>query len=402
MIPAIIDPGTPSPGERDVFLRLESDPIASDWIVIHSLYLPNHVRQVSGELDFVILIPGKGILCLEIKAAASIARRDGVWFYGKEPKGDPRGPFRQAAEGMHSLRGRLLKRYRPSSKAVFWSAVVLPYTRLDFDSEEWHPWQLIDTDRYRSSSFAEACLSVLDQARQHLASAESAKWFDPASELPSNKDCEEIARVLRPDFEAFQSPRARREETRSELKRYTEDQFAALDAMAVNPRVVFEGPAGTGKTVLAIESAQRAVSSGKRTLLVCFNRLLGTWLRSETESLGDRIWAGTLHSHMLALTGREQAPSGGSEFWEEELPLLALEHLLEAEGREPFEVLVVDEAQDLLRRLRAPIDLWRRRPVVLRLPCAAGAGYSGVQAQDKLPQQAARRGSRARAGPSRS
>jgi hypothetical protein len=165
MIPAVIDPGTPSLGERDTFQRLESDPIADGWTVIHSLYLPNHVRQISGELDFVVLVPGGGILCLEIKAAAGIARRNGVWFYGREQKGDPRGPFRQVSEGMHSLRERLAKRYPPAAKAVFWTAVVLPYASLDFESEEWHSWQLIDSERYRSAPLAASCAHVLDRAR---------------------------------------------------------------------------------------------------------------------------------------------------------------------------------------------------------------------------------------------
>jgi len=92
MIPAAIDLKTPSPGEKDVFRRLASDPIASDWTVIHSLDLPHHVRQISGELDFVVLIPGKGILCLEVKASSSIARRDGIWYYGKGPRVTPGVP----------------------------------------------------------------------------------------------------------------------------------------------------------------------------------------------------------------------------------------------------------------------------------------------------------------------
>lgn len=350
MIPAIIDPGTPSLGERDAFQRLEADPLTRTWTVIHSLYLPNHVRQISGELDFVVLVPELGILCLEIKAAASIARREGLWFYGKEVKGDPRGPFRQASDGMHSLRERLRKRYPPSSRAVFCSAVVLPYTSLDFESEEWHRWQLIDSARYRSTSLAACCVDVLDRARAFLAQAGSARWFDPDSPTPTESDCDEIARTLRPDFEAFQSPRARRQQTSAELKRYTEDQFAALDAMARNPRVVFEGPAGTGKTLLAVESAQRAASAGKRTLLVCFNRLLGTWLRDEAGDLSAGLWAGTLHSYMLGLAGaRDDVPASRPSFWEEDLPLTALERLLDTEGQQPFEVVIVDEAQDLLR-----------------------------------------------------
>ena len=154
--------------------------------------------------------------------------------------------------------------------------------------------------------------------------------------------------MLRPDFEAFQSPRQRRRRASAELKRYTEEQFGAIDAMAHNPRVVFEGPAGTGKTLLAIECARRALADGKRTLFVCYNRLLGGWIRHETDGLGEGLTAGTLHSYMLNVAGLGRPPASDQHFWQDELPALALERLLEAEGSLPFDVLVVDEAQDLL------------------------------------------------------
>jgi hypothetical protein len=348
IIPATIDPNTLSRGEKDAFERLASDPLTSGWTVIHSLDLPHHVRQISGELDFVVLVPGSGILCLEIKAATTISRREGLWYYGQNPKGDPRGPFRQASDAMHSLRKRLVRRYPAVGGAVFWSAVILPYTNLDFQSEEWHPWQLIDGSRYRSASLAESCQNVLASARDFLTQKPSAGWFNPEAGLPSAADCDAIVRVLRPDFEAFRSPRERRRQVSADLKRYTEDQFIALDAMTRNARVIFEGPAGTGKTLLAIESARRAAADGKRTLLVCFNRLLGRWLHHEAEGLGDSVTAGTLHSHMLALAGLDRPPRTEPDFWNEELPQLALDRLLYAEGGEVYDTLVVDEAQDLL------------------------------------------------------
>ena len=297
MIPATIDPETPSPGERDVFHRLESDPIAQEWIVIHSLNLPHHRRQISGELDFVILVPGKGVLCLEIKAARTIARRGGLWFYGRDAKGDPRGPFRQASDGMYSLRERLVKRRPQASRAVFWSAAIFPYTSLDFEPEEWHSWQVIDANRYRAGSLAASCLEVLDRARELLATRPSATWFDGGSEFPDANECQHIAATLRPDFEVFQSPKERRADKEAELKRYTEEQFDAIDAMTANPRVVFEGPAGTGKTLLAIEAGRRGVAAGKRTLFVCLTGCSAIGLRIKQQG-----WATTSQSQHSTLT----------------------------------------------------------------------------------------------------
>jgi len=137
------------------------------------------------------------------------------------------------------------------------------------------------------------------------------------------------------------------------VRHYTEEQFEALDAIDLNPRIVFNGPAGTGKTLLAIEAARRAVSRGRRVLLLCFNRPLGRWLQEEASGLGRGVTARTLHEHLRLLAGiaptREQRCR--TEFWQEELPTMALEALLGHEGaREVYDEIVLDEAQDVLRR----------------------------------------------------
>lgn len=92
MIPPVIPPDTPSGGEMEVFRRLRDDPGTEGWIVLHSFGLADHVEQVQGEIDFVVIIPAKGVFCLEIKScSAAHLRRDarGLWYYGPKDKGDP-------------------------------------------------------------------------------------------------------------------------------------------------------------------------------------------------------------------------------------------------------------------------------------------------------------------------
>ena len=113
MIPPTIPTSCPSPGEHEIFAKLKDDEATRDWIVLHSLDIAQHLRQVSGEADFVIIVPSLGVLCLEVKACRSLERRDGHWFYGRDPKGDARGPFKQAAEAMHSPRSFLVGRGIP-------------------------------------------------------------------------------------------------------------------------------------------------------------------------------------------------------------------------------------------------------------------------------------------------
>lgn len=349
MLPAVVDPTTASPGERELYARLKDDPGAEDWIVLHSLDVAHHVRAISGELDFLVLIPGRGALALEVKACRSLRRENGLWYYGNATKGDPRGPFKQASEAMHSVRAAVVR--HPDLRSVpFWSAVLFPYVRFDERSDEWHSWQVVDSHAFRSKPVSELLFNVIDNARRFLAHRSGSKWFDPAAAEPTPRQCAAIAQLLRPEFEISRTPSDLRREREDELTRFTQEQFAALDAMKANPRVAFEGPAGTGKTFLALEAAQRAAVEGRRVLFLCFNRLLGDWLRARNGALSPAVTTDTLHAFMLGVAQiRPPSPRVPSSFWASELPELAADRILGNEALEPFDELIIDEAQDILR-----------------------------------------------------
>jgi len=350
MIPPRMDPSTVSPGEREIFELLRDDPNTEKWIVLHSLDIAQHSTQAAGEADFIIIVPSKGVLCLEVKACTSLRRESGNWFYGNDRRPDSRGPFKQASAAMHSLRRRVVE-FAPGLKGVlFWSGVVLPFVELSTPSPEWHPWQLIDKRIYKAHPIGKLLLSLIENARRHMSTRPTTKWFDKNTPEPTAEQCATILRLLRPDFEFFESPRARASRRREELKKYTEEQLGALDAMEENPRVMFEGPAGTGKTLLAIEAARRSVAARRRVLFVCYNRLLGRWLEEQAALLKPLAVCGTIHRHMLGVAGlKTDGEADKAAFWQDRLPTAAAQALIETPGAFEFDELVVDEAQDLLR-----------------------------------------------------
>jgi ATP:corrinoid adenosyltransferase len=349
MIPPTIPVSCPSPGEQEIFAKLKQEDATRDWIVLHSLDIAQHLRQVCGEADFVIIVPWLGVLCLEVKACHSLERRDGLWFYGRDSKGDPRGPFKQAAEAMHSLRQQVVQSDTSLSRVPFWSAVAFPFIEFKAASGEWHPWQVIDSVRFKQQQIAPLVSGILRSARSHLSSQPSAKWFRDSDRLPDIQQSAAITRILRPNFEFAEKAHDRRTRKQAEILRYTEEQFAALDTMEDNPRVLFTGPAGTGKTVLALETARRATSNGKSVLLVCFNRLLGRSLSDHPLSRNGQITAGTLHQYMAGIAGMKVPEDADGSFWKTKLPDAALSKLLDGHrdaGR--FDMVIADEVQDLL------------------------------------------------------
>ncbi len=348
MIPPTIAQDCQSPGEREIYRRLSQARDTDDWIVLHSLDIAHHREQLSGEVDFVVLVPHMGALCLEVKACTSLSRQHGQWFYGHDISGDPRGPFRQAADAMHSMRARVARRVPALRALPFCSAVVFPYLRFAVVSDEWHSWQVIDKASLNARPLPTLIQAVLVKARKHFSSSPSARWFHDHLGEPTIDQCRQLAHVLRPDFEFFESPRSRAKRQTEELRRYTQEQFSALDALEANPRVMFTGPAGTGKTLLAIEAARRAVGDGRRVLFLCFNRLLHGWLLEQLAGIFEHITCRTIHAHFCSLAGLTPPRTPPPTFWRTDLPAATLDRLRDSKPEGAlFDALIIDEAQDL-------------------------------------------------------
>lgn len=350
LIPPDYPAGT-SPGEAHLFAMLRQAGNDLGWTVLHSLHIPVHVRQVEGEADFVILMPGLGVLCLEVKSHLRADFVNGAWYLGEASRPDYRGPFRQAEMAARSVKQRVASAFPAARSALFWPGVVFTHCVPSVSAApgEWHAWQLLTADDLDSAPLESLLTEMMRRARQHVGTAANARWFDPKSPAPTRADCERMRHVLRPDVHflpAASSIRARRQ---TEIRRFTEEQLAIIEGLdGVNDRALIEGPAGTGKTVLAIEEARRSSALGARVALLCFNHQLGAHLRRDLEQLDMRgVDAHTLHGLMQRVTGSQVPPGAGSRFWTSELPDAALAKLLE--DGPAFDVLVVDEAQDLSR-----------------------------------------------------
>jgi hypothetical protein len=79
---------------------------------------------------------------------------------------------------------------------------------------------------------------------------------------------------LRGDFDFIPTADAVIDDVRKQLDQLTQEQRIVLDVLHDSARVLVDGGAGTGKTLLAIEAAQRMARAGHRVLFLCFNKLL--------------------------------------------------------------------------------------------------------------------------------
>lgn len=129
-----------------------------------------------------------------------------------------------------------------------------------------------------------------------------------------------------------------------------------VDGWVDNTRYRVRGGAGSGKTVLAVETAKRLAEQGKRVLLLCYNRHLADHLARDVgawEAGPGTIEARNFHSlcaraHFEVHGRRMDVPETSdarTAFWNDEAPLFLLE-AIESGKMQPWDAIVVDEGQD--------------------------------------------------------
>lgn len=348
-VPDVATSDIPHDSERRVYEALRGLP--SGFVVLHSFPWLRPQRDLAGEplregeADFVILHPERGLLVLEVKGGQPSLIGRQWWRGGKQM----RDPFIQAQRNRYSLLDAVEERTRKRiHRGLFTHGdlVVFPHAifsgALPLNAD---PRILVDA------------LGVPDLPLRIGSAFET--WADCATRLTPSQ-FSELLDALMPKLRLLRCASAEVNAERDRIVQITLDQRATLLGLLENERVLVEGTAGSGKTLLALEFALTLAERGHRVLLLCYNRYLSEWLQDQARydpraaRVGKRLEIATFHACARHLAKRAgvafEVPHNGEQtFWDEEVPLImeqALE-VLQARGQaECFNSIVVDEAQD--------------------------------------------------------
>ena len=134
MIPPRVGEKTVSPGEIWLFDKFKKDQETGDWIVLHSMGCAEHSERLSGEIDLVVIIPGVGVLCIEVKASTGVRREEGDWFFSEGNKWIKRiSPFKQVEDSTYSFKKALVKSDWSLKGLLFYHSVM--FTKNNFSEE---------------------------------------------------------------------------------------------------------------------------------------------------------------------------------------------------------------------------------------------------------------------------
>ena len=307
-----------------------------DWIVFYSVAWQSlrYGRQGDGEADFVLAHQRYGVFTVEVKGGSEVFVEDGQWF-SRSKNGTHRlngSPFIQAVDSKYALRKFLAEHVTAFSDSEHMGHfVVFPSHEQQVDMSPEGPRDII-CDEIDLENFADRVLEI-------------AKHWGLNARF-SNVQMEEIKSALAPTIQAKRVLHRRVRDIKSEILDLTDAQIRYLGMLRKVRKFIVKGSAGTGKTVLALARARQLESEGFKTLLICYNRLLGERLKAEVE--GSTIVAGSFHQVCFDFATRANCLPGGKQnqqWWDDDLPSVLGDAAILCNIS--FDAIVIDEAQDM-------------------------------------------------------
>lgn len=306
IIPSEISSSTRSQAERSVFAALKAIP-DDESVALHTVHLPRHHKKRVGEIDFVVIMPDI-LLFIEVKGGA-VQQRDGKWYYGPpgRQEGPKESPFAQANGGMHELEreiGAMIGNLRDHGVP---SGYLVITTDVDIQRmTEFEPQQYLGATAYAGGR---GLAQGIERATDFWLTRN--RWA--RTPIPASLR-KKMLEAIRPEFDRVPNLQSRLSHLDVAFERLTKEQLDRLDELESNPRLIWTGGAGTGKTFLAAEAARRKSAHGS-VLFTCASTTLAT--------------------HMARVLD------------DDAITVLPFDRLDVVQGR-VFDHLIVDEAQDLM------------------------------------------------------
>lgn len=355
MIPDI-DPQTiENEGEREVYIRLKEQ-LPENWTVRYDLtFCRKRGKKMTpdGQVDFIVVIPGRGLLFLEVKGLKdAVFTSDGGQCYWEQRNGlrmEIPDPFKQVQSNKHDVIAMLQNDLKMGEyfKGRYGHAIVFPFVgetgTLPKSHEPTVVWCFSSMDRLVCASERTLGHFGADFAEQNFTGKierDVCEWL---------RDKVNLVPVAAADI--AQADRA--------IEALTLQQYEAVSGVLGNSRVRIEGVAGSGKTLITLWAAQKFADDGKKVLLCCFNKKLAEWLREEMES--SSIVVGHFHSiasdfckkASMSLSMNQQDQT----FWEDTVPIQFMDALDALGDEAKFDAILVDEAQDFHANWWTPIEM---------------------------------------------
>ena len=329
------------PSGVDVFCNLE-------WID----------QQDRREIDFIVAIPDKGLVILEVKGGKVETRGNSWRQFDRRTNEWHSLPIVHQLSREQSILKDALKPIFGRSCPKIAKLLVTPETMFSFHATlPGMNRNMLVAKNQMSELFQLMCAALDEKAHAEL-------FTNVHQELVRN-----LLAEREPDYANLVSTSRHRGALVDDLSR---EQFFILELLTDNSKIYVSGGPGTGKSVLALEDAINLVRSELRVGVVCFNRGLAESLKRAVKDLGEEsqpVFCGNILDDLPSYW-KLQVPEEPTDVQRKAhhfgtvVPGLLLKSANQLSHYEKLDAWVVDEAQDfdeehwavLRASLKDPVD----------------------------------------------
>lgn len=315
--------------------------LSSDFIVYYSMWwfntLEPNIRQQDGEADFIIVHKDLGVIFIEVKGGLITRNKDGRWFSNQNQIKDP---IMQSRNCLYQFRRKFQKRY------------VERFGKRNLISPHFAHFAFFPDSSTPSDHDLGEGLEINQFGFQEDMNDISRKIYDFFFYRPTGKEINDFDKLGEQGLEIFDdmfhkdldfTPSLEQQirVNSYEVKKLTEEQVNFQDQFSDWNRLWVEGPAGSGKTSLAVSKMIDSAENGiKKAVYLCRNKILASHIQG---LINERI--PNEYSYISRTFDKFSFDLSGIEFFGERETIL--EKAIENIGRDDiYDLVIIDEAQD--------------------------------------------------------
>lgn len=322
--------------EKNVVNSLQQQ-LPDDWVIIPNvrwtLEKNGYVRD--GEADLVVLAPEVGLVVVEIKGSREFrVGRDGIWQRKLNNglwQSLDESPAEQATRNMYDLVAVIQKKLNWKDFQGRYSYLVIYPQGKAISLPAMFDESTLATYRH------------MNQLATRLRNSLDKRGYGAKAELLSNTAVESVIDILKNrKFEILKADTADDVSTDMEkIDELTRQQYASLRGLFHLPSVAVIGPAGAGKTILAIWRLRALVEFGMKVAYVCYNRSLAEFLRLQNPEYKDAIHS--VDKLFNSYCPDDRLRSNDSNYYRKELPWSVVDR---SDQITKYDEIIIDEGQD--------------------------------------------------------
>lgn len=346
MIPPSIS-SKESYGEREIFDSLRESAKGNNWVAIHGLTQHLNSSKYQAEGDFVVLIPGKGIVVIEVKGATAATLEGEVWtFEGVAPAAKHKSPLEQIGATQSNIKTRLRQNdvevHQIPMARLVWFPKLQPWQFAEIQSRGLliGQWELAF-----KPDLEDVVATIENSMDEYIAFSEGNSDLNFKPGFFDEALAKQVENILVVSASATSDPGSLSDIQGKEIGKATNSALELLDSVFDNENVYFEGPAGTGKSLMLGLAGVELANQGRKVLITCYNLMMADELK---ERYGKHPNIDVYPIHELFFNSIPQSTNKSNQTWfDVELPKLARAALAHNESLPRYDVICVDEFQDI-------------------------------------------------------